>query len=109
MKMVASLAARATASYISAAELTRTTLIAARGVTVIAPAITVTRAPRLSAASARAIKTGAVQARYVEVTKSSATPFANLAITFAVAGATTKRSTLCEKVIWAIGSGLSDE
>ena len=56
-----------------------------------------------------AIKTGAVQARYVEVTKSSATPFANLAITFAVAGATTKRSTLCEKVIWAIGSGLSDE
>jgi hypothetical protein len=43
----------------------------------------------------------------VVVRKSSATPLANLAMALAVAGATTKRSTVCEKVMCAIGSGLS--
>jgi hypothetical protein len=48
---------------------------------------------------AGAISTGAVHARYVEVRKSSATPLANLAIAFAVAGATTNKSIVCEKVM----------
>ncbi len=56
---------------------------------------------------AGATTTGALHARYVVERKSSATPLANLAMMLAVAGATRKRSTVCEKVMCAMGSGLS--
>ena len=55
-----------------------------------------------------AINTGAFDARYVDVRKSSAIPFANLAMMFAVAGTMSRRSIDCEKFMCAMGSGFEE-
>ena len=49
----------------------------------------------------------ALQARYVVESISSAMPFANFAMTFAVAGATTKISAFFASEIWLMSNSLT--